>query len=356
MTFEPATNTGPVTIYTSSTPNDPREVLPAAAVRKFTPLSQRSIDTRAAVPDFSVLQEAAKLQTERQNRIDHLLRRRPDGGMGQDETSPSVLDERRKLERATSERLRLQELSDIRSARSSACRRLEVDIADWVMRGGVPGGCVLEAVEDDPIQSILKKGERIVDAVDRCRHSLRELAADRHRIRSSPWPSSEAKLRARQMIEQMAEAGTPNFDSMIEHNSPLSFPTRTLQSSLIGLDTPTMTFTETVDAVSVMCWLWRSEMLAKINKGIDEVADDKAALDGRQRAEAEAQINTDVLMVERSECSLIWHAEAQGEVIDFRPDTSALAVLGCRLVTAPAVTPGSSPSMAFDIIGNVGRR
>ena len=101
MTFEPATNTGPVTIYTSSTPNDPREVLPAAAVKKFTALSQRSIDTRAAVPDFSVLQEAAKLQTERQNRIDHLLRRRPDGGMGQDETSPSVLDERRKLERAT---------------------------------------------------------------------------------------------------------------------------------------------------------------------------------------------------------------------------------------------------------------
>ena len=143
---------------------------------------------------------------------------------------------------------------------------------------------------NEPVTSILKKGERIVDAVDRCRHRLRELAADRHRVRSSPWPSSEAKQRARQMIEQMAEAGAPLIDSMIEHNSPLSFPMVSLQSSLVGLDQPTMTFTETVDAVSVMCWLFRDQMLAKINKGIDEVADDKAALNERQRAEMEAQI------------------------------------------------------------------
>jgi hypothetical protein len=53
----------------------------------------------------------------------------------------------------------------------------------------------------------------------------------------------------------------------------------------------------------------------------------------------------DALMIERSECSLIWHADAKGELIDFRSDTTAQAVLGVRLVTAPRAnpSPGTSP-------------
>ena len=49
----------------------------------------------------------------------------------------------------------------------------------------------------------------------------------------------------------------------------------------------------------------------------------------------EAEIRTSVLMIERSECSLIWAAEAKGEVIDFRPTTSPQAVLGVRLDRQP---------------------
>ena len=90
------------------------------------------------MPDFSVINDAVKLQTGHRNRVEHLLRRRSDGGMGLAEDAPSVVDERRKLERATAERNRLQELADVRSARSSNCKRLEVDVANWAMRGGVP--------------------------------------------------------------------------------------------------------------------------------------------------------------------------------------------------------------------------
>ena len=161
------------------------------------------------------------------------------------------------------------------------------------------------------------------------------------------------------MIEQMAEAGAPLLDSMIEHGSRLSFPTMSIQSTLHGLDQPALAFAETIDTAGLVCWLFKDQMLAKINKGIDEVADDKAALDERQRAEAEAQINTDTLLTERSECALIWFAEREsGEVIDFRADTSVLAVLGLRLVNQPYQnpSPGSSPSMSFDIAGSVGRR
>ena len=87
-----------------------------------------------------------------------------------------------------------------------------------------------------------------------------------------------------------------------------------------------------------------------------EVADDKNALDERQRADMTAQITADELLIQRAECSLIWHAEAQGEIIDFRADTSPLALLGIQLRTAPAInpSPGTSRDHGYDVV--YGRR
>ena len=52
---------------------------------------------------------------------------------------------------------------------------------------------------------------------------------------------------------------------------------------------------------------------------IAEVADDKHALDQSRREEMEAEISATSLMIERSECALIWHAESKGEIYDFSP-------------------------------------
>ena len=57
----------------------------------------------------------------------------------------------------------------------------------------------------------------------------------------------------------------------------------------------------------------------------------------------EAEISTSVLMIERSECSLIWAVEAKGEVIDFRPPTtSPQTVLGVRLERQPDLEAASA--------------
>jgi hypothetical protein len=66
-----------------------------------------------------------------------------------------------------------------------------------------------------------------------------------------------------------------------------------------------------------------------------------------KRQEAEATITGDMLAVERSECALIWHADAKGDVIDFRSTTSPLAVLGLNLTT-PAILPPRSVSFPPD--------
>jgi hypothetical protein len=69
------------------------------------------------------------------------------------------------------------------------------------------------------------------------------------------------------------------------------------------------------------------------------------------RERLEAQIMADTLIIERAECSVIWHAEARGEVIDFRRDTSPFALLGVAFVTAPAVNGrGSSQGHSFEVV------
>jgi hypothetical protein len=151
----------------------------------------------------------------------------------------------------------------------------------------------------------------------------------------------------------LAQAAAPNFDSMIEHNAPLAFPSVSLSSLVRRTETPALAFTETTDTLGLLCWLFKDELLAKINAAIDEIADDKVALSQAQREQMEAQISSDALAIERSECALIWHAEARGEVIDFRADTSPQSLLGLTLVNRPRAnpSPGTSPQHAFDIIG-----
>ena len=128
-----------------------------------------------------------------------------------------------------------------------------------------------------------------------------------------------AEAAAREFIARRAEAGAPDLDTAIEHNLPISFATTRLQSQVYNAQPGTVAFAEPDDAVGLICWLFGKELLAKISAGFREIGDDKHALDQRQREEMEAQISADMLMAERSECALIWHAETQNnEIIDFR--------------------------------------
>ena len=90
-------------------------------------------------------------------------------------------------------------------------------------------------------------------------------------------------------------------------------------------------FIEAEDAVGLVCWLFGPELLKKMSAGFREIGDDKNALDQRQREEMLATIDADDLAAQRAECSLIWAADARGEVIDFRPTISPQAALGVSL-------------------------
>jgi hypothetical protein len=354
MTFEAGPTTPePFRAPISTVPSfDPLDVLPPGAPqKKWIALHQRKVDAFAATPPFADVRELADDKLRLQKRIDDLVRPRAEGGHGQPELASEVVAQRRALERVEAELARKSELKEIRGARANIVAQAERNVSDWVLRGGVPHGTVLEVIEDAPLSELLKKGERIADAIEARRHRLRELAANAHRVRSAPWPSSVAKAKMREQIEALAAAAAPNCDSAIEHGSPIGFETTPLSALVSGTETPAIGFAEIPNTLGLLCWLWPKEMFAKISAAIDEAADDKAALSSAQREEMLAQIGSDTLMVERSICSLVWHAEFEnGEVIDFG-DVSPQALLGVELIQRPRASPsGTSLGHAFDVI------
>jgi hypothetical protein len=95
------------------------------------------------------------------------------------------------------------------------------------------------------------------------------------------------------------------------------------------------------------------QVIARIEQELSAIADDKAALDEKTRAEMEATIMADSLEIHRRICALIWDADAKGEIIDFADDTPPEAVIGVRLVQASRAnpSPGTTGGHAYDVIG-----
>jgi hypothetical protein len=334
---------------------DPLDLLPGGAQERLRKLRQRSVDAHAIIPSFSDLQTASTDRVEAEVRLRQLTSHSSEGGFGLHPENRGVLAQKKLVQQLSETHQRLKTLQETRSEQWRAASQALVACEDW-LRNGRPGGCLIEAVEDRPLSELLIKndGGRIDAAVERCRLRLRELAADRHRLHSAPWPSKMAKQAARAMIERLADAGAPDLDVAIEHGQPISFAQTTLRSAVLrNLEgQPTIAHTETIDVLGTMCWLFRDQIVSKIEAELDQIADDGNALDQSQRERVEAEIDASVLAVERAECSLIWHADAKGEQINFRSATSPQAVLGIQLVAAPrAVVPDSDPLHAYDVVG-----
>jgi len=79
-------------------------------------------------------------------------------------------------------------------------------------------------------------------------------------------------------------------------------------------------------------------------------------LSAAQRAEATADVERELLTIERIEASLVWRALEQGLPVQHGREWHPLAVLSAELVAEPPrPAAGTSPGHSFAIIG-AGRR
>jgi hypothetical protein len=98
--------------------------------------------------------------------------------------------------------------------------------------------------------------------------------------------------------------------------------------------------------------MFKDALIAKLDAEIASEADDKSALSHEARPQRGAEVQGDLLAVERDECALVFSAQSQGPPCEHRADINPVARLGVRLVTAPAInpSPGTSPMHAYDVV------
>ena len=141
--------------------------------------------------------------------------------------------------------------------------------------------------------------------------------------------------------------GAPSVSRLVELDGPVDFQTQRVQSEVHG-ERRSLAFTEVPDTVALVAWLHREALIKRLDEEIASEADDKAALSHEARQKAEAEVQGDLLAVERDECALVWQAQAESLPCEHRSDISPLALLGLQLVTTPrGETPETTPGLSW---------
>jgi hypothetical protein len=323
------------------------EALPPVAADKLRALRQRSVDAHAVIPMFEDVRQASMSRVEAENALRRLTSHPQDGGFGLEIEDRRVIEAQKRLDKATADFRRLQELQEVRSAAWQTASAALANVESW-LRDGRPHGTALEVIETEVK---LTKGEGVLDAVERVRRRVRELRADLHRIDSAPYPSSYAKAQMRAQIEALAMQGAPSVSSLIELDGKVEFATTRQQSQVFNAQERSLAFTEITDAVATLAWLLQETLIKRLDAEIATEADDGAALTHETRQQRTAEVMSDLLATERDECALVFSAQAQGLPVEHRRDVNVIALLGLKLVT---LTNGHAPETswqhAYDIV------
>jgi hypothetical protein len=242
-----------------------------------------------------------------------------------DNDHPEVVAQLEKLETAKDNIERLRPIVEGRAQRWNDLGRLVTSVESYLSDAlqGIQGTIPLFKGNAPARQ----KRETPSDAVERCRKRLRELNADRHRIRSAPWPSAEAKRRARAEINKVAERGQPNVAPLIETGEgSIAWAERPITDMIIG-GRPIAHYGDP-RGFPLLVWLHRDTIVARLEHEIDLTADDDHALTAEQRIQQLSAIDRERLAIQREEEHWVCVAIEDGATIARRPLADPRAVLG----------------------------
>ncbi|MET3965431.1 hypothetical protein [Bradyrhizobium sp. S3.9.1] len=269
-------------------------------------------DRRAALLRLSEERNDARIaQMEAESRVAQLRSQRlPDDH----EALAPLIDEIRRRE-ATIARLgaRTDELTPSWENSAKLVERLEN-----YLRQHAAAGIALH----DGVAPKLQKGEGALDGLDRAGRRTRTLLADRRDVLSAPFPVAIVKKHAREQLAARIEAAKPDVSDLVEQLEPIKFPMSPASIEQIYASAAGPLNAAAVDVVGLMAWLHPKEFLAALDREIDAVGDDEAALSAEQRIAKLAQIDGDLLASAREESHF---AEMAGVLP--RPDLDPRAVL-----------------------------
>ncbi|RWD65506.1 MAG: hypothetical protein EOS36_07330 [Mesorhizobium sp.] len=170
--------------------------------------------------------------------------------------------------------------------------------------------------------------------IAKAREIVASLKAELADVVAAPIPSSEAKAAARKLVLDLAQKGAPRLFDLAYGAFRIEFPTVRRgvdahgQVSGAGGFVTARGSTYQVDPLAVLAWQDPEKMIAALDRDIDEIADDKAAIDASVRASREKEIAKRILAAERDEEALIEQGLAAGLNLARRLDMDPRAILG----------------------------
>jgi hypothetical protein len=349
FTPAPAEPTPPISFNPLQPSFDAVELLPPAAAERLRKLRLRSADAHVVIPEFETIHQASMERVTAEKDLRRLVDHPQDHGFGLPVTDARVIAAQRTLDKATAEFRRLTELQEVRTA---AWRQASAALqaCEGYLRHGVPNGCTLEAVDVEP-PKLAKNGGGLLDAIENRRRLVREGKAELHRIRSAPFTSGYAKQRMRAQVEAAAARGAIDISTLLELDGDIAWPTLSVQSKIYNTNAGVVGFHDAIEVVGLLAALVPELLIKHLDALIDAEAQDASALTHEQRQKAEADILSDLAIVEAEESALVWQAQTQSLPVEHRADCSPLAILGLRLVTAPrADPPGTTDAHAYDLV------
>ena len=203
----------------------------------------------------------------------------------------------------------------VTSGMLAAVRR---NLEAWL--GGFPAGAMLPLYAGrvkTPTGELLERATTL-------RTQILALCEEAEDVRSAPFPADEIKARLHPEIDALARRGRPDIAGIMGL-APLAIPTKDALLHAVLTDGATGVVRGSVDdGVALVAWLFRDELVAKIDAEIDAAAEAEAlTMDERQRRLAD--LCTRQLAAEREECATIEAAAAIGTVIMPRPNVDPRA-------------------------------
>jgi hypothetical protein len=282
MSFEPANGVSPTGVIYTGSGFDVAETLPPRAREHLRRLRQISRDAHRVLPQFPDIQD---LSTQKQ--LAEARLRQFDDGFNLRKEDQRVIDQDALVAKLTEELQRLQTLDATRSEVWRIASQLTASVESF-LRSGRPPGTVLEDHDGDVPKLI--KNETIIDGIERLRRRGRELRADLSRVRSAPYPSSYVRAKIKAEVLALAQAGAPIVSDVIEHDRSAIWPRQGLRADVFNSQMPSFASGEVVDALGLLAFMFKDQLIARLDALVTEEADDPASLshEAREKAEAEA--------------------------------------------------------------------
>jgi len=275
-------------------------------------------DLKAAMvmPLYDVMKGIAAEKRKLRARLESFSRE------GMDDAKPEVIALRERIAALTLEYDRAIAERNAMKAVAEAARHL-VHRAENFIRSAQS----LDPADDE--RALVKRGETHADALLRVRAFVEELRDRIEAALDAPLPAAEAIAVATAAIDKLAARGRPDVSKTIDEGKDPEFVMdgstfRAGAGNLVAFNGDRVQF----DALALLAWATRDQMVAALEKEIREKSRDGDALSASEREATIAQLRAELLAAERQEEAVITAAAAIGHQLDRRRDADIRAVLG----------------------------